>query len=57
MLSFVPVLMVVASFLAPRAEPSWSAHVDPAGQIYPSMVFAMSTVKKQEPFIDLRDDE
>jgi hypothetical protein len=36
---------LVAWSVGPATQPAWKAHVDPAGQVYPSMVLAMATAK------------
>ncbi len=43
--AFLVAPALVAWSVVPLTEPAWKAHVDPAGQIYPSMVLAMATAK------------
>jgi len=43
---------------AASREPAWTAHVDPAGQIFPSMIIAMATAKSdQSPPLDPDSEE
>lgn len=57
MLSILPLIAIVASTLAPRVEPTWTAHVDPGNQIFPSLVLAMGTAKSEAEDPDLMTDE
>jgi hypothetical protein len=57
MLSLLPAFALVASCFAPHVDPTWTPRVDPAGQIFPSMVIAMATAKSTPEDPNLKTDD
>lgn len=44
-----PVVPIVAPMVAVSPDPAWTAHVEPANQIFPSMIISMATAKADQP--------